>query len=244
MKKRGFGLLISLALSVLLISCPMADIDEPYENNGPNGPQPFEPVPIGEYSGTGTGIGDGFASSDPVFEYEYGYWGPPITATVTMVDGWITAVTLDGPRETVGFGAELLTDLVPIIIAENTFRLADRHINIISGATFTYQGISEAVENAIEEIKIAWVAAGQLSISLNREILFLSVGEEEDLIAAVTPVGTTITWTSSTPAVATVDSTGKVTATGTAGQLAVITASVTNEDATETLYARVLVVLI
>lgn len=62
-------------------------------------------------------------------------------------------------------------------------------------------------------------------ITLNKSTLALTVGGNETLQADVIPVGSTITWTSSSSSVASVNSSGKVTAAGTG--TATITAKIT-----------------
>jgi hypothetical protein len=158
MKKNGFtGLIFALLLlPVFLLGCPGTDSpgSEPGPGPGPGPePEPYIPVPIGNYSGTGIGISRGFAKSD-AYVLEHGSLGRDITVTVTMVNGWMTEVVIDGPDETPTLGGQLVRSLGPIIKENNTFDV-DRIDGVegISGATFTFNGIKEAGEKAINEIK-------------------------------------------------------------------------------------------
>ena len=76
------------------------------------------------------------------------------------------------------------------------------------------------------EIKPYNDSIGRESISLNKSSMDLSEGDSGQLIVTTTPAAVGVTWKSSDPSVATVDSTGKVTAIG-AGT-ATITATTTD----------------
>jgi uncharacterized protein with FMN-binding domain len=80
--------------------------------------------------------------------------GEDITVTVTMQDGWMTAVDIEGPDETPTLGGQLIETLEPIIKQNNTFDVDNIDgVEGISGATFTFNGIKEAGEKAVDEIK-------------------------------------------------------------------------------------------
>jgi hypothetical protein len=110
------------------------------------------PEAIGNYSGRETGTGDGFARSHAYLE-EHPELGAQITVTVTMVNGWMTDVVISGPNETPALGGQLVTSLGPKIKQYNSFALDDLNVDGIAGATFTFNGIKEAGEKAIDEIK-------------------------------------------------------------------------------------------
>lgn len=150
MKKRGLTaiLFVLLLLPVFLIGC-----SNPENVSGPPEPQPepYTPVAIGNYTGTGVGVAEGFAKSQAYY-LEHGSQGADITITVTMKDGWMTDVNIDGPDETPSAGGALITILEPKIKEYNTFDLANL-IDGISGATITFNGVKAAGEKAIEQIK-------------------------------------------------------------------------------------------
>ncbi|MDR2479378.1 MAG: hypothetical protein LBD48_08715, partial [Treponema sp.] len=77
-------------------------------------PDPYTPVAIGTYSGTGTGTADGFARS-PNYLEEHPALGGYITVTVTMENGWMTNVQIQGPDETSNVGGNLVEKLGAII---------------------------------------------------------------------------------------------------------------------------------
>ena len=161
MKKSGFAGLLSvlLLLSVFLMGCPVPDEDDPINKKPPiEEPDPYTPVAIGTYSGTGTGTAGGFAKSQAYFE-EHGSLGSDITVTVTMENGWMTSVQIEGPDETSNVGGYLVGRLGNIIKKLNTFDVDDvgssDDIDGISGATLTFEGIKEAGGKAIDQIKAA-----------------------------------------------------------------------------------------
>ena len=93
----------------------------------------------GTYTGTATGFGG------------------VVTATVTVVGGKITACTLEGAEETPAIGGAALETLQAQIIAAGS---AD--IDGVSGATYTSNGVKEAVKAALNTAKGA-VAAGSMT---------------------------------------------------------------------------------
>jgi uncharacterized protein with FMN-binding domain len=109
------------------------------------------PVAMANYSGTGTGTGDGFARSQAYLE-EHPQLGAQITVTVTMVDGWMTNVAITGPNETASLGGQLVASLGPKIVQYNNFALDDLNVDGLTGATYTFNGIKEAGEKAIDAI--------------------------------------------------------------------------------------------
>lgn len=72
-------------------------------------------------------------------------FGGTITATVTRVDGVITAVTFEGPNETESIGGAALEELAQQVVDAN-----GTEIDGVSGATFTTEGCKAAVLNAID----------------------------------------------------------------------------------------------
>ena len=131
-----FALLISLGLT----GCP--------GGNGADRPPLLEGVP----DGTGTGIGQGYASSDPNFlEYNPDF-GAPITVTVTVQDGLISAVAIYGPDETPGWGSLIIDQAPSIITRTNRFELRQEDFDVIASSTRTIDGINEAGINALENI--------------------------------------------------------------------------------------------
>ena len=85
-------------------------------------------------SGSGTGTALGF--------------GGNITVTVTVVDGKITQVEAVGPAETQGMGSIALTRLPSMMVDRNTIA-----VNVVSGATYTSNGVLEAAKIAVDQIK-------------------------------------------------------------------------------------------
>jgi fumarate reductase flavoprotein subunit len=70
-----------------------------------------------------------------------------ITVTITMVDGYITDVLVDGKDETPSVGSVAVTRAPKLIKKNNTGVL-----DAISGATITTAGISTAAQEAIDKI--------------------------------------------------------------------------------------------
>lgn len=218
----------SLFLPLLLAGCPMHDpvlLGGGSNGNGDNGPvQPNPMYPPA--SGTAYGYGEGWATR---IGQDTGYASHfvPIRVTVTMLDGFITAVDYYGPGETPGMGDSLMEVLMPLVVASNTF-VHWGQVDAIAGVTQTYEGFRDGGQQAVARIIAAWLAEQQLTVSLDRDLLVLRPGEAETLQAAVTPAGTELVWSSSDASVATVSQTGAVTAVA-AGQ-AVITAQTIDLD--------------
>jgi hypothetical protein len=154
MKKRGLtGLLfVLLLLPVFLMGCPATNEDDSDDKKPPVQPEPYTPVPIGNYSGTGTGAAEGFAKSQ-AYVLEHGHLGSDITVTVIMANGWMTDVQISGPDESPGLGAELVKNFGSMIKEKNSFALDELNVDGIAGATLTFNGIKEAGEKAIDQIK-------------------------------------------------------------------------------------------
>jgi fumarate reductase flavoprotein subunit len=91
------------------------------------------PKPIGNFTGTTSGTGEGF--------------GGKIDVTLTLAAGIITDVVIAGPGETGAIGGYAMTRAVDMIKKSNS-----SNIDNISGATFTVLGIKEATQKAIDKI--------------------------------------------------------------------------------------------
>jgi fumarate reductase flavoprotein subunit len=88
---------------------------------------------MGSASGSATATANGF--------------GGEVTVSVTMADGYITAVTITAPGETPSMGGIAVARAPDIMIKNNT---AD--IDALSGATVTTRAISTAAQAAIDQI--------------------------------------------------------------------------------------------
>jgi fumarate reductase flavoprotein subunit len=91
-------------------------------------------APIGNATGSASGTAAGF--------------GGDITVTVTMADGFITEVKIDGPSETPTVGGIAITRAPGIIKKNNSAQF-----DAVSGASVTSTGISAAAQAAIDKIK-------------------------------------------------------------------------------------------
>ena len=81
----------------------------------------------GTYQGTGTGV-----------------FGDDIKVSVTIASGKITAITIDGHKETDSIGGVALPKFVDAVIANQS-----TEIDAISGATLTMKGFTDAVNDAL-----------------------------------------------------------------------------------------------
>jgi fumarate reductase flavoprotein subunit len=90
-------------------------------------------VPIGNATGTASATAAGF--------------GGDITVTITMVAGYITEVQVTGDDETPNVGSVAVAK-APDSIKKNNSSAVD----VISGATFTSDGIKTAAQEAINKI--------------------------------------------------------------------------------------------
>jgi fumarate reductase flavoprotein subunit len=88
---------------------------------------------LGSVSGTSSAVAPGF--------------GGDVTVSVTVVNGYITEVTIDGPGETPTVGGAAIARAPGIMIRNNS---AD--IEALSGATITTRAISTAGQAAIDKI--------------------------------------------------------------------------------------------
>jgi hypothetical protein len=112
------------------------------------------PLPIeGNPSGTATATGNGFARSDYyLMEGALGY-GREITVTVTMDEGYIIDVVINGPDESGDYGQVIIQKAPTVIKTKNTFDVNIRDVDAVSIATSTLKGIKEAGNGAIDKIK-------------------------------------------------------------------------------------------
>ena len=93
--------------------------------------------PIGNATGTATGTAQGYSSV--------------VSVTVTLADGMITDVVIDGSGETQAIAGPAIMRAPGMIMRGNS---AD--FDAIAGATITCMAIAEATQKAIDEV----VAAG------------------------------------------------------------------------------------
>ena len=91
------------------------------------------PVPFGNASGTATGAGPGH--------------GGDVYVTVTMANGFITHISINGPGETPAFAAPVFLTAPGQIIQNNSAQF-----DAISGSTVTSMAVTEAVQIAIDRI--------------------------------------------------------------------------------------------
>ena len=256
MKKKGLAIFIVTLffLSLFLVSCPMDDpefeIPEPscnICNNHPcTCPSGHEPVAFGPWTGTwhGYGYGHGHAWAD-YWWLMYGNTRPqlPVRVDLTLVDGWIVEpsnIIFFGPEESPEYNDLMNSSIIPIVVRLNLFDVDQFYPDLVAGATYTFNGLRDAGNAAVRMIQEAWEAAHRLSISFDRQMIFVTAGSEETLTPAVTPAGTPVVWSSNRPDV-TVDQDGKITAV-TSGGFATITATVTLDG--ETISAHLLVFVI
>ena len=150
---------VVLIVSLVVFGCP---IDDPNDSDDPDitdiedlfePPQPFlvngEPLTGGPLTRTA----DGWAST-PAYHYELEYGdkpGEPVSVTLTVTNGFISELLVDGPDETVGIG-------VGVGSAEPRLRTAimDRNsfdVDVIIGATYTSDAIITAGKEALEAIR-------------------------------------------------------------------------------------------
>ena len=140
-----FGFFL-LSISIVLTSC-LSDYQAGQTVFPPA--EPLEGIP----DGTGTGVADGFASADSNFLDYNPEFGAPITVTVTVTAGFITAVTVDGPDESFGWGSVIIAQAPDLIRRMNRFELAERYfVNAVTGSTRTIDGVNNAGNMALEDI--------------------------------------------------------------------------------------------
>jgi major membrane immunogen (membrane-anchored lipoprotein) len=119
-----FLLVVSLVLGLLFTACPTDDEGT-------------------KASGTATATASGFGSLEG---------GDPISVTVTMLEGVITAVVVSGKDETVGYGASIISVAAAKIIEKNSIAAG---VDAVSGpsAPTTRKAIKKAGEEAVAKIK-------------------------------------------------------------------------------------------
>ena len=131
---------IVLFLSVAITGCP--------GSNGADTRPRLEGIP----NGTASGLGHGYASSDPNFLEYNPEFGAQITVTVTVQNGFISDVIIYGPDETPGWGSLIIDQARAIIMRTNRFELSQDDFDVIAASTRTIGGINEAGINALENI--------------------------------------------------------------------------------------------
>jgi fumarate reductase flavoprotein subunit len=74
-------------------------------------------------------------------------FGGPVTVTVTMEQGKLTAVSAEGPDETPGIGSRAVEQLPALILAKGS-----AEVDVVAGATISSQAIINAARQGIDEI--------------------------------------------------------------------------------------------
>ena len=163
----------------------------------------------GTFSGSAVGMG---GSSNPV------------TVTLTLENGTITAVTAEGPGETEGIGSKAIDVLPGEMVAANSVT-----VDAVSGATITSDAIMEAAAAALEEaglkpsdLKVTETAAVKAEdITKDTDIVIIGAGGA-GMTAAITAAdaGKTVVILESQPMAGgnTVRATGGLNAAGTPEQ--------------------------
>jgi uncharacterized protein with FMN-binding domain len=131
----------TLFLLTGLTGCPTDDDDA--------GTEAEKPLPIaGNPTGSAAKSAPGFAKSDDYLaahgETEY---GADVTVTVTVTEGYITGVEVDGPDESPDIGGEAIIKLTAQIKAKNSF-----DVDKISGASYTSAAVKTAGQAALAQI--------------------------------------------------------------------------------------------
>ena len=91
-----------------------------------------------------------FAQAETLTGKANGFMGP-VTVTVTVEDGKITAVTVDSHNETNGIGTMAVEQLPAAIVAANS---AD--VDVVANATVTSKAIIAAVKNALDPVNFPY----------------------------------------------------------------------------------------
>ena len=81
---------------------------------------------------------------DGIYEGEGKGFGGPILVSVTVVDGMVTAIEVLEHAETAGISDPAFEEIPAAII-----EVQSTDVDVVSGATYTSEGILEAVENAL-----------------------------------------------------------------------------------------------
>jgi fumarate reductase flavoprotein subunit len=121
-----FGVMV-IALLFTLGGCSTADTEDTSSKA-----KPFPGNPSGKDSGRAAGY--------------HGF----VDVEITMVDGWITQVTVLGPEESPGVGA-VAVELAPAEIKKKN----SVDIDVLASATLTTNAIKEAGQQAIDKILAA-----------------------------------------------------------------------------------------
>lgn len=229
MKKKGLAFFIFslLFLSLFLVSCPLDDPEfeipelpcnicnsRPCNCSG-NG---IEIVgdPLGPWTGTWTGHGYGQGYNWSSHWREQFPEGTPIhvRVEVTIEDGFIKSldnIVAEGRGESPEFWKSTTDVMLPLVVRYNHFDIRQVRPDIISGNTYTYNGISQAGNAAIRMAEQAWRAATTPTITVDPTRV-INAGQSVPMNPIVTPVGTTVTWVSSNEAIATVNAQGVISA--------------------------------
>ena len=120
-------------VQVLPLKCQAEHFDLPHRLAGGDGDRPVgEGVQVGAGGGGGalTGTADGFMG--------------PITVEVTMDGDTITSVTVVDNSETLNIASGALEQIPEAIVAANS-----PDVDVVAGATYTSNGIMNAVKDAI-----------------------------------------------------------------------------------------------
>ena len=147
-----FGVIFAASVLVGLTGCS-DDATGPVggTTNDTDNRVPIPGAPEGAWRATAEA--DGWARSDDPDADEYAEGDDPISVTVTLTNGLISAVAITGQHETWEWGGAILHHSPALIIARNAFNLtvADGLAlpDTMSAASYTVRGINEAGNAAI-----------------------------------------------------------------------------------------------
>ena len=139
--KQALSLLLALCMLAVLAACAQTGGDAPTPTPSAaetpiETPSGAESVSAQSYSATATGYGE-------------------ITVTLTVEDGVLTGVAVDGAQETAGIGSAAIADeLEPALSAKigtNINSLSFDDIDAVSGATLTSGGVIAAAQGALAQ---------------------------------------------------------------------------------------------
>jgi uncharacterized protein with FMN-binding domain len=133
------GGILTLVMVLFVTGCPT--------DGGDNLPEPI----AGNPTGTASASAAGFAAKAPEYLAEHGgEFGRQVTVMVTVTDGYIKNINIDGPDETASIGQAAFEPMKKKIMDKNNFDLtkADK----VSGATYTCDAIIEAGKAALQKI--------------------------------------------------------------------------------------------
>ena len=108
-------------------------------------------------------------------------FGGVITAQVTMTDGVITDVALEGPDETPGIGGQALEELSKQVIAAG-----GAEIDGVAGATVTSGGVKAAVLNALDPEVNPYEEQEETETVIVTEIEPITFPEDKKIVSATT----------------------------------------------------------